>query len=623
MARQPRSTTSPTTKKPAARRRPAKPQPKSAAKGAPAASAKSASPPPRPRVTLPGVGAASTRLRTVLLNFAFLAAFLVLVPVIASQFWRNEVLIDRIPVPAALGDLGLTPDVAASRLWDGLRDAALQARTSKQSLVAIPNAKRVQFSLPESGFSMESLIQQTRQFFHAYQTRISGEFTCSDPACGAAGIRLRLRVLRDRTDVIDLPPLGDTPLRDYFANAAVQVLSILDPFVAIAAISETQSLRATVLARNLIRQWAHNLIGMLKGTEDAEGAITEYGAALALDPDFVIARANLASTLVGARRFDEARPHYDRLAALAPEDTRILAGLAEFAFAEERYADARDHLLRGMALAPKDPFFVTRMGDIWFARGDDEKATGYLRRALQLDPSYLPALGSLGLHYLNAGDFAAAEPLYADFVEYSPDDVGANMMYARLLQARGELTTAIERYDHALTLAPDNAALLTEAAGALTLVDRIADAIALLERALLIDDANAMTYAQLARLQMLTSSFEQANASYRRALELEPENLEILDAAAFCLSAGGRHAEAVVLAEKVVALSPGRFTSYFSLGNYYKFAGDDEKALAAFERFLQLTPVLPVFAESRSLAERVVAELGAPAAPTLDGAAQP
>src|SRR5690606_29959468 len=123
---------------------------------------------PRRRISLPTLESSSTRLRKVVLNIAFVLAILVFIPVLASQFLRNPVLIEPISVPKALLQRGLSPEVMASRLWDGLRDANLLARTSKESVAAIPNSQRVQFSVPEVGLSIDSIVRQTRQFFNAY-----------------------------------------------------------------------------------------------------------------------------------------------------------------------------------------------------------------------------------------------------------------------------------------------------------------------------------------------------------------------------------------------------------------------------------------------------------------------
>ena len=255
-------------------------------------------------VTLFRLKMASTALRTLWAERVGSSGFILLLPVVVSQFWRSDVMIQPISVPDSLVAIGLKPDVAANRLWDALQDFARSARTSKSSIVAIPDSQRVQFSFPDSGISIDSLVINLRRFFRFYDTRIGGEFLCADATCALEGRHLRIRVMTSQSAVIDLPPIGKMSERDYFREAAAGIYGVLDPFVAIAAQADSEPLRATVLARRLVRshhpdaKWALNLIGNMRiNASDPAGALEEYRAALTLDPGFQIARSNLGRAL--------------------------------------------------------------------------------------------------------------------------------------------------------------------------------------------------------------------------------------------------------------------------------------------------------------------------------------
>jgi hypothetical protein len=181
---------------------------------------------------VPTLAALTADLRTVLLNAALLFVLLLIVPVVGVQFLHSQVIIQPFPVPAALAARGLTPDVAANRLWDGLHDEVALANTSKEAIAALPTNQRVDFAIPDSGISIDSLVYYVRHFFHAYQTRISGEFRCADPDCAPEGMSLRIRVMRDGLDIIQMPPIVTRSEADYFRDAAARVLDLLDPFTA-------------------------------------------------------------------------------------------------------------------------------------------------------------------------------------------------------------------------------------------------------------------------------------------------------------------------------------------------------------------------------------------------------
>lgn len=575
------------------------------------------------RIGLPLVEAASTRLRSVLLNFAFVGAFLILVPVIVSQFWRDEVLIDRMPVPAAMVEIGLSPEVAANRLWDGVRDATQRANTSKTTVTALPDAQRIEFTLPESGFSIESLIQQTRAFFHAYQTRISGEFTCSDASCDPKGMKLRLRVLRDTTKIIDLPPIGDTPLRDYFTAAGVEVLTVLDPFVAIASIAEIEPLRATVLARNLIRQrhadakWAHVLIGIMQ-SDDAqiESSIAAFREALKLDPDFFIARRNLASRLVAAGRLEEANAEYGLLQAKWRDNVEVTAGLGELALAQKRYDEADALFARAETADPRQPLYVTRRGDVALAKGDVEVGLGLLRDALRMDPGYAPALGSLTRFYFERGDFNAAEPLLADFALIAPDDASAQAMYGQVLRLKGDAQSALLHLERAHQLSPDDLYVTETLASTHLELGQLRDAEAMYLQIAEADPKRASSFAALGRVRAFLGRLDDSVESWRTASKLEPENAAYAAGVGEALMYAQRYDEALAQFDKALQLDPARPETWSFKGATLKYLGRKEEAITALQTFLDLSKDKLFYGPLRDLAESDIASLKAEAEAT-------
>lgn len=468
-----------------------------AAKPAPsrAAAALDAAPPAVPkrrlRVSLPTLESGSTHLRKVILNIAFVLAILVFIPVLGSQFLRNPVLIEPIAVPESLTTRGLTPEVVASRLADGLRDATLLARTSKESIAAVPNSQRVQFSVPEVGLSMDSIIRQTRQFFNAPQTRITGEFVCADAGCAPGDMKLRLRIVRGTSSVIDLAPVGEDDLRSYFTDAAVQVLSVLDPFVAVSAISETEPVRATALARRLIRQhhpdakWAHNLIGNIRSTAgDYRNALAEYRAALALDPQFTIAQANAANMLRLLGDPVAARAEYDALAARSPENPSVLEGYAELAIGAGEIDEGIAYLKRAAAADPTSPHYFARIGEVELARGQAEAAQQWFGQSLAIDPGYPLALHPMFTMKATTFDLAGGEELLRRAADYEPGSAEVQALHAAALSFLGRDADALAAFDRALAVDPDDVEILYQSANMLINLGRLDEAVLRLDRAI-------------------------------------------------------------------------------------------------------------------------------------------
>jgi len=479
----------------------------------------------RDSLDLPRLEQWTTTARTVVINALFLVAVLVIVPLLFGQFRRDQVIIEPIAVPEALALQGVTPEVAANRIWDGLRDVAAKAHTSKEQIAAIPDARQVEFSFPDSGFSIESLVFHVRRLFNAYETRIAGEIVCSDPACAREGLRLRLRVIRDGIDMVDLPPMGQRPERDYFAEAAAGVLSVLDPFVAIAATSQDQPFRATVLARRLIRshhpdaKWAHNLIGLIRSDEgDDEAAIEEFNAALALDKNFAVARSNLGNTLIRKNDLAGARAQFEAIRRQNPKSVRAAEGFADIAAAEGNRAEAVRLLLEAAELDPQSPRYYSKAGRIEMAAGNAAAAVKLLERALELDPGHLPAFAALGAMYVGNDDYTSAAKIYRAAADYAPEDADAQASYGRIQAILKEWEGALETYGRAVALEPDSAEYRYEHARALQALGRHEEALASLAEALRLDPEYADAYMSIGDSHRSLGRDAEAIAAYRRFL---------------------------------------------------------------------------------------------------------
>ncbi len=482
----------------------------------------------RAKLSLAGIESWSTNIRTVLLNISFLIIVIVLVPLIIGQFQREQVIIEPIAVPDMLANSGLTATVVANRIWDGLSDVKLAARTSKDTVASLPDSRRVEFSFPDSGLSIESLIFHLRRLFNAYETRIAGEFVCGDADCSAGQLRLRLRVIREGVDIVDLPPIGDKQERACFNDAATGILGILDPFVAIAAASETQPLKARILARRLIRshhkdaRWAHNLIGLVRANAGEGAAAREaFRAALTLDPDFLPARINLGNSLFESGDMTGARQAYQEVRDREPRNVLAAEGFAEPLLAAGNRSAAVKAYLDAAELDPVDPRYFTKAGRIEIAAGNPAEGVKLLTRALELDPGYLPAFAELGAMYLVANDNVAAEKIYRDAADYAPENAEAQGRHGLILAILHDWAGAALRYEQASALAPETVAYRREHAVMLQKLGRHDEALAQLEDVAKRAPDDAATYLAMANGYRDTGRKAEAVASYRKFLEVD------------------------------------------------------------------------------------------------------
>ncbi|KQX39960.1 hypothetical protein ASD04_04735 [Devosia sp. Root436] len=486
--------------------------------------------PPRP-LSLIGIEAMSSTLRTMFINVGFFVAMLLLIPALTSQFSANAVVIEPIAVPEALAARGFTPEVAANRLWDGLQDFARTASVARTTIVAIPNSQRVEFSLPDTGISVDSVAKQVRQFFGSYETHIAGEIICETADCASTGLRLRLRVIRGTTEIVDLPPIGAESEPDYFRDAAAGVFDVLDPFVAIAARAITDPEGAATRARRLAignhpdAKWAHNLLGdIARNAGDTDTAIADYRAALALDAGFNIARINLARVLAAGGDLPGADAALAEAQALEPQAVSLPTARADIELARGDKEAAIAAFLTAAERDPVNPAPLARAGELELQLGHTKAAVTHLEEALDLDPGHADALRLLGGAYRADGDLAAAERLFKDWADYVPNSVEAHLTLAELLLERGDREDAVEHYDRLVALDPANPAYALARAQALLDLGRYAQAIDGLTPLADAEPAEPMAILLLAKIQQAAGRNERAAERYRQFLEIAPDS---------------------------------------------------------------------------------------------------
>ncbi|MFF7976784.1 tetratricopeptide repeat protein [Streptomyces sp. NPDC007905] len=222
--------------------------------------------------------------------------------------------------------------------------------------------------------------------------------------------------------------------------------------------------------------------------DDYERAVSEYGRAVALDPDLVFAYAGRAAVRAELRDFEGAVTDLDRVLVLDPDNARHLAARG-------------DHL---------------RMC------GHQDAALRDLTRAIELDPTLRSAWATRGAVHRAIGDHDLALADLDRALEIDPDFVWALVVRARVRRSRGERELQLADLDRAVALAPEAPWTLCERGDALSAVGREEEALADYQRAIGLDDAYASVYASRGALHGKHGRDEESLADLDRALSLAP-----------------------------------------------------------------------------------------------------
>ena len=153
-----------------------------------------------------------------------------------------------------------------------------------------------------------------------------------------------------------------------------------------------------------------------------DDAATSFRIAIAKDPGFLAAMANLVATDLRRNNIAEARTVADRFVALAPDSARAHYSRGLAAIAGNDFSAARDDFSQ---LLKADPRYAVAHYDLGVAEthlGSYAAAATEFNAALALSPGYARARFALGTVLLRNGDRAAAREAFDRAARDAADD---------------------------------------------------------------------------------------------------------------------------------------------------------------------------------------------------------
>ena len=188
--------------------------------------------------------------------------------------------------------------------------------------------------------------------------------------------------------------------------------------------------------------------------EDAE---TAFSAALLKQPDFTMARYQLATALAfsgkrerAVREIRQALAESSKLPDL--EARYIRAAEAWFSFREEEAIQAYRELL---GLYPFETEARFWLGVVLKEIGRPLEAIEEFETLTRLEPGLHVVWNSLGFRYMEVGDLDRAETALRRYAELEPDAANPHDSLGDLYRRQGKLDLAAQEYETALSLDPD------------------------------------------------------------------------------------------------------------------------------------------------------------------------
>ena len=265
------------------------------------------------------------------------------------------------------------------------------------------------------------------------------------------------------------------------------------------------------------------------------------------------------------------------------------------ALVREGDAEAAGALTRAvLARAPDLAAGHEILGVILAGQGDLEGAAEALERAVEIEPARVGAWTKLGDVRLAQGDRAAARGHFVHALGLDPADRHANQRMGLMLREEGDVAGAIAAFERGIAgTPPDYLGVKLDLALLYTLAGRPERAAEMLAPFAEDPGADIAVHRALANAELTLERFDAAEAGYRAALALDPDDAQSLLGLGVALRAGGDMAGALAAQEAALERAPGNPLVMLELARTRHLAGDDAAAIAGLEAALAEGPADP------------------------------
>jgi tetratricopeptide (TPR) repeat protein len=280
---------------------------------------------------------------------------------------------------------------------------------------------------------------------------------------------------------------------------------------------------------------------------------------------------------------------------------------------------------RSLAINPKVPKSHVLRGRILMERGDMEGAVASFKQALEIDPEFVDAVYYLGLVHERLNQHEQALAQYTRAAELDPQNAQYIVAACEVMIDQGRVSEA-KSFIEARAESFSHTAGVKQTMGHLALIeDRPQDAVSYFNDARLLAPEDLSILEDLARAQVSSREFGEAEASIARLLAAE-ENKERRDLKllrARCLIETDRPLEAREIIIRLTSDQEGAsdVESWILLGNLSYTLKDANRARLSAQRIVGLAPDRPEGYLLRGLQQRRQGQLDA-AAKSFQEAAQ-
>jgi tetratricopeptide (TPR) repeat protein len=341
-------------------------------------------------------------------------------------------------------------------------------------------------------------------------------------------------------------------------------------------------------------------------------AIENFRLALKADPSATFISEELSDLYIQAGRLREAVQDSEEAIRTNPNDlnarrmlgriyTRMIGDSQQGKINDEMLRKAIEQYTRISEADPKDVETWLMLGRLQKIAQNSVEAEKAYKKILDMDPNHEDALTGLAVVYADLGDSARSSELLKRLTDKNPSPRTLMALASQYEQLR-DYRLAAETLRRALELQPDNTELKRAYGQNLLLADRYDDALKIYTDIVNEDAKDWQSQLRISQIYRHNKDFAKAREASKRAIAIDPRNLEVQYNEVNILEAEGKTAEAITALRELLNTTAKRSYSSGEKGNrallierlglMHRQSEQYEEAVAAFRQITDLDPAL-------------------------------
>ena len=185
-------------------------------------------------------------------------------------------------------------------------------------------------------------------------------------------------------------------------------------------------------------------------------AIDLYQRALQIDPNFILARYDLAVAYRGLGQVQRAIAEYEKVLKLNPKFPEALSNLGGQYFRKGDVDQAITHFRKAIEVYPNFIQALSNLGAALNKQGQSQQALTHLKKALALDPEFAIAFFNLGNAYFATGQLDQAEEAFKNAVQKGIDFLSLHWKLHEIHLKKGRRDQAVGELKIILQMDPQH-----------------------------------------------------------------------------------------------------------------------------------------------------------------------